>query len=65
MKESLYIILNQYKKEHISEEETVKLIEDLYNKPTGTWVYPYWDKIIYQNETMPAYKYEVTCKYDS
>ena len=62
MKESINIILNQYKKENISEEEAAKLIEDLYNKK---YVYvPYYTSSspyspYYNNE--PTYKYEVTC----
>lgn len=64
MKESLCIILNQFKKEYISEEEAVKLIEDLYNK---TWVpYSPWTIPTYPSKpwtTEPIYKYEVTCSY--
>ena len=61
MKESINIILNQYKKENISEEEAAKLIEDLYSK---NYVYvPYYNSFpyspSYNNE--PTYKYEVTC----
>lgn len=58
---SLYIILNQYKKEHITEEEAVQLIEDLYrNKMTYFPAYPTWPQITYEQ---PTYKtYEVTCK---
>ena len=59
MKESIYIILNQYKKEHITEEEAVKLIEDLYrNNKWNTIVYPTWPQVTYA-DTFP--KYEVTC----
>lgn len=58
---SLYIILNQYKKEHITEEEAVQLIEDLYkNRTTYIPSYPTWPQITYEQ---PHYKpYEVTCK---
>lgn len=59
MNDSLYIILNQYKKEHITEEEAVKLIEDLYrNNKWNTIVYPTWPQVTY-TDTFP--KYEVTC----
>ena len=43
MNDSLYIILNQYKKEHITKEEAVKLIEDLYRNNK-------WNIIQCQNE---------------
>ena len=58
---SLYIILNQYKKEHITEEEAVQLIGDLYrNQTTYFPVYPNWPQVTYEQ---PTYKtYEVTCK---
>lgn len=59
MDESLYIILNQYKKEHISEEETIKLIEDLYRYRNIVYTtYPY-PQITHENTHFP--KYEVTC----
>ena len=58
---SLYIILNQYKKEHITEEEAVQLIGDLYrNQVTYFPAYPTWPQVTYEQ---PTYKtYEVTCK---
>lgn len=63
--ESLYIILTQYKKEHITEEEAVRLIDDLYNN--SNWnriIYPTypstWPQITYKTTTFP--KFEVTCK---
>ena len=58
---SLYIILNQYKKEHITEEEAVQLIENLYRSQTIYYpIYPTWPQITYEQ---PTYKtYEVTCK---
>ena len=61
MNESIYIILNQLKKEHITEEEAVKLIEDLYrSKYIYTPIFPSWPQITY--ETQPLQHFEVTCK---
>ena len=40
-KESLHIILTQYKKEHINEEEAIQLITDLCNN-YGTTYIPYY-----------------------
>ena len=54
--DSVKIILNQYKQEHITEDEAIQLIEDLYNKITWT-TSPYitWT-------TSPDYNtYKVTC----
>ena len=61
MNDSIYIILNQFKNGHITEEETVQLIEDLYkNKNIYVPTFPSWPQITY---TQPSYKtYEVTCK---
>ena len=56
---SISIILRQFKENHITEDEAIQLIEDLYNKITWT-TSPYitWT-------TSPDYgtfpKYEVTC----
>lgn len=60
MNNSIYIILNQYKNGHISEEEAVQLIEDLYrNKNAYIPIFPQWPQITY---TEPKYqKWEVTC----
>ena len=59
MKKSINIILEQYKKENITEEEVIKLIEDLYgNNKWNTVVYPTWPQVTY-TDTFP--KYEVTC----
>ena len=59
--DSLYIILNQYKKEHITEEEAVQLIGDLYrNQTTYFPVYPTWPQVTYEQQTYKTY--EVTCK---
>lgn len=64
MKESIYIILNQYKKENITEEEAVRLIDDLYNNNWNRIIYPTypptWPQITYETTTFP--KFEVTCK---
>jgi len=58
-KNSIYIILNQYKKEHITEDEAVTLLEDIFNEKThyipSTITYPW---ISYEN-TFPTY--ETTC----
>lgn len=56
---SIYIILNQFKNGHITEEETVQLIEDLYRN-TYIPVYPTWPQITYETPAFP--KYEITCK---
>ena len=58
MKKSINIILEQYKKENITEEEVIKLIEDLYvNNRWNTVVYPTYP--VTYTDTFP--KYEVTC----
>ena len=54
---SISIILKQFKEEHISESETIQLIEDLY-RYKGCYI-PYWPQITYNND-FP--KYEITCK---
>ena len=60
-KESLRIVLNQYKQEYITEEEAVTLIEDLTTSTVvNNPIYPYWPQITY--ETEPFKKFEVTCK---
>ena len=61
MNNSIYIILNQYKKGHITEEEAIQLIEDLYkNKSIYVPIFPYWTQTTYEQ---PQYKYsDVTCK---
>lgn len=58
---SIYIILNQFKNDHITEDEAVQLIEDLYKgKNNYIPVYPTWPQITYEQ---PNYKtHEVTCK---
>jgi len=63
---SLYIILNQYKKEHITEEEAVQLIEDLYKNNRMyipyipiPYIPPNWPQITYEQ---PQYQhFEVIC----
>lgn len=58
---SIYIILNQFKNGHITEDEAVRLIEDLYNRNNYIPVFPSWPQITYTQQ--PSYKpFEVTCK---
>ena len=58
--DSLEIILRQYKSDHISEEEAIRLIEDLTNKNNYIPIFPQWPQITY--ETQPTWKrWEVTC----
>ena len=60
MKKSLEIILKQYKKGHITDEEIMILIEDLYNKPSNNW---WWTTSpSYPSITEPVVQpYTVTC----
>jgi hypothetical protein len=62
--ESLRIILRTYSKGGINEDETVQLIEDLYNKTTiNNYPYvPYLPQITYTDGEPKFPKYEVTCK---
>ena len=61
-KESLRIVLNQYKQEYITEEEAVTLIEDLTTSTVvNNPIYPYWPQITYETEPK-IQKWEVTCK---
>lgn len=59
---SIHIILEQFKRGHLSEEEVISLIEDLYsNKNNFNFIptFPQWPQITY---TEPTYqKWEVTC----
>ena len=55
---SISIILKQFKNNHITEEETIQLIEDLYRHNNISYV-PYWPQITY-HDNFP--KYEITCK---
>jgi hypothetical protein len=57
--DNVKIILNQYKQEHITEDEAVQLIEDLYRCRIS--YVPYWPQITYDNN-FP--KYEITCKHE-
>lgn len=62
---SLEIILEKFKEDHITREEAVQLIEDLYTKNTySPWVVPAsipsWPQITYENDKFP--QYEITCK---
>ena len=58
LNKSLSIILNLYKKGKVNEEDTIQLIDDLYNKPTTYW-YPWY----YSTPSTEPYKidYTVTC----
>jgi hypothetical protein len=59
LNKSLTIIINLYKKGKISEDDTVQLIEDLYNKSHETYWYPWY---VNTTNTEP-YKidYTITC----
>lgn len=58
LNKSLSIILNLYKKGKINEEDTIQLIDDLYNKSTT-----YWCPWYYSTPSTEPYKidYTVTC----
>ena len=67
-KESIHIVLNTYKNGHITEEEAITLIKDIFNvtntiisNPSPV-IYPSsWPQITY--DLVPKFqKYEVTCK---
>ena len=59
---SIYIVLKQYKDGHISEEETVQLIEDLYKtRETHIPVTPWYPQITWREPQ----KWEITCDNDS
>jgi len=58
---SISIILNQYKKDNITEEEALQLIEELCKNNTSYIpYYPYWPQITYDTQKFP--NYEITCK---
>lgn len=59
---SISIILREYKEKHISEDEAIQLIEDLYRNKTN--YVPYWPQITWDNTPNIVPKYEVTCKHD-
>lgn len=66
-KESIKIVLYTYKNGHLSEEDAIKLIEDItscdntiINNPP---IIPYWPTITYEQPTIPQ-RWEITCKTD-
>ena len=60
--ESIRIILNKYKTDHLSEDDAIKLIEDL---NSNNYYYPWntWPQITWNENSLP--KYEVTCNHDT
>ena len=64
--ESIRIVLNQYKKEHITEDEAIVLIKELcsptitYTPPSYPWTTTPW--ITYDTKQPEIQKFEVTCK---
>ena len=61
---SLGIILRQYKSDSITEEEAIRLIEDLTNRNNYIPIFPQWPQITYETfpNTQPTWKrWEVTC----
>lgn len=59
---SLSIILRQYKEGNLSLDETIQLIEDLYNK--NNFIYPYYPNlpaITWDTNTPDFRKFEITC----
>ena len=62
--DSIRIVINQYKEGHLSEDETIKIIEDLTVAKTFYIPHnPWWETVRYDNNFIqPAFpKYEVTC----
>lgn len=61
---SLGIILRQYKSDSITEEEAIRLIEDLTNTNNYIPIFPSWPQITYTTpDTTPSWKrWEITCK---
>lgn len=59
LNKSLSIILSLYKKGKINEEDATQLINDLYNRPSTTYWYPWY----YSTPSSEPYKidYTVTC----
>lgn len=63
------IILNAYKREHLTLEESLQLLKDIKHQ---SWVYPYYPQITYtcQDGTnivpknIDAPDFTVTCSYD-
>ena len=64
IKESISIILKQYKKENLTEEEAIKLIEDIY-KTRIEYVYPItyptYPTITWDNSKPNWRDWKVTC----
>lgn len=64
-KESIGIILRQYKKENLTEEEAIKLIEDIY-KTRIEYVYPItyptYPTITWDSSKPILKNWEVTCE---
>lgn len=59
--DSVKIILNQHKQEHITEDEAVQLIKDIYNtKIVYPYIYPWSLTAVTYDTEFP--KYEITCK---
>lgn len=65
LNKSLSIILNLYKKGKIGEEDTIHLIEDLYNKPTQYYYnYPWLTTTTYSSsnpDNADNVTYTITC----
>ena len=65
-RESVSIILNQYKNGNITEDEALTLLDDLcsnnvvYNPPSYPWTTYPW--ITYDTKQPEIQKFEVTCK---
>ena len=65
-RESVSIILNQYKNGNITEDEALTLLDDLcssnivYNPPSYSWTTYPW--ITYDTKQPEIQKFEVTCK---
>jgi len=60
---SISIILNQYKKDNITEEEAIQLIEELCKNNTSYIpYYPYWPQVTWDNNPNITPNYEITCK---
>ena len=59
LNKSLSIVLSLHKKGKINEKDAIQLIDDLYNKPTTTYWYPWY----YNTPSTEPYKidYTVTC----
>ena len=60
---SAKIILNKFKKDLITEEEALILIEDIYSN--NSYYYPYWMYRTLDTGTENPFKYEVTCTHEN